>query len=416
MELSHNASTQRAEKHSLSTPHSELIARGKRARRFDRHELAVELVRLRSQLRVWVATLGEAELAPPMLATINPPLWEAAHIGWFAEWWCVRDAYNLVDGLRFGGTRADRDSLWPDCDAFLNSNTISHKARWHVPQLSRAAVLDYLDRTLAATLARLEGVNDNDDGLYPFRLALFHEAMHLEALAWCAQTLAWKKPPWVRDLLPQCTSATTPALHHFSTRREFVLGVGQNDALFSFDNERGPHTVDVKAFVMSRSLVTQGEFAAFVDSGEYEQRTAVPHPRYWRQSANGWQQRCFDQWQPLTVSAPMIHVSAGEAEAYCDWRGVRLPREAELALAHAEDAVEWGTSAWEWTSDVFAPYPGFAADRYREYSQPWFDGQFRVLRGGSYATLDLMHHPRYRNFFTPDRGDVFAGFRVCGRS
>ena len=109
----------------------------------------------------------------------------------------------------------------------------------------------------------------------------------------------------------------------------------------------------------------------------------------------------------------MVHVSAREAEAYCDWVGRRLPSEQEWETAARLRLIEWGDSVWEWTATSFAPYAGFTPDRYREYSAPWFNGEFRVLRGGSFATLDLMHDVAYRNFFQPHRNDVFAGFRTC---
>jgi iron(II)-dependent oxidoreductase len=67
---------------------------------------------------------------------------------------------------------------------------------------------------------------------------------------------------------------------------------------------------------------------------------------------------------------------------------------------------------WEWTSSTFAPYPGFVCDPYREYSEPWF-GTRKVLRGGSFATPTRLVHNMWRNFYTPDRGDIFAGFRTC---
>ena len=123
--------------------------------------------------------------------------------------------------------------------------------------------------------------------------------------------------------------------------------------------------------------------------------------------------RHFDQWQRLNPRAAVVHVSALEAEAYCHWAGRRLPTEPEWEAAARQGVIDWGNSVWEWTTTPFAPYPGFTADRYREYSAPWFDDKHRVLRGGSHATLDLMHHSAYRNYFLPERSEVFAGFRTC---
>ena len=76
-----------------------------------------------------------------------------------------------------------------------------------------------------------------------------------------------------------------------------------------------------------------------------------------------------------------------------------------------EPAFEWG-QVWEWTASPFAPFPGFEPHPYRDYSAPWFDTR-QVLRGGAFATQPRMKHPQYRNFFMPDRNDVFAGFRTC---
>ena len=79
--------------------------------------------------------------------------------------------------------------------------------------------------------------------------------------------------------------------------------------------------------------------------------------------------------------------------------------------AARQPAFDWG-QVWEWTASPFAPYPGFVAHPYRDYSAPWFHTR-QVLRGGSFATQPRMKHPRYRNFFMPERNDVFAGFRTC---
>jgi iron(II)-dependent oxidoreductase len=189
------------------------------------------------------------------------------------------------------------------------------------------------------------------------------------------------------------------------------------------------------------------------------------HPIYWRRGSNGrWEQRVFDQYVTLNEHLPVLHVSWYEAEAYCAWAKRRLPTEAEWEIAASAElaptnselsdsrrrfpwgddgptreranldwsglgAVEVGAHAsgdsafgcrqmignvWEWTADDFLPYPGFTVDPYKEYSKPWF-GTHKVLRGGCWATSSLLIRNTWRNFYTPDRRDVWAGFRTCAR-
>lgn len=383
--------------------HTDLIEAGARARSLNRSQLAEALADVRAYSRNFVQSAADAVLSPPRQAGINPPLWECAHAAWFAEWWCVRGAYNLPSGESV----ADRPSRWSDADAILNSNAIAHAMRWQLPQLTRASSLEYMDATQREVLSALANSEDRDASLYPFRLALFHEAMHLEAIAWCAQALAWPRPAWVREL----PDMHRPGEIRIAATRERV---GHRGVGFSFDNEREGHDVSLEAFAIDHTPVSNAQFLQFVESGEYLARTGRPHPHYWCDDESGWQARSFDAWQPLDPRAPVIHASAIEADAYCHWAGRRLPTEHEWEIAAARGLIDWGNSIWEWTASVFAPYAGFSADRYREYSEPWFDGHHRVLRGGSHATLGIMHNARYRNYFMPQRHDVFAGFRTCG--
>jgi EgtB-related family protein len=122
--------------------------------------------------------------------------------------------------------------------------------------------------------------------------------------------------------------------------------------------------------------------------------------------------RRFGTWLDLVPAAPASNLTCHEAEAWCAWAGRRLPTEEEWEYcATTQPDMQWG-EVWEWTASPFAPYPGFTPHPYRDYSAPWF-GSRRVLRGASTATHARMRHPRYRNFFTPERNDILAGFRSC---
>jgi iron(II)-dependent oxidoreductase len=207
---------------------------------------------------------------------------------------------------------------------------------------------------------------------------------------------------------------------------ELVLGRSADRRGFAFDNEQPPITVRLAAFEIDSTPVRNAEFARFVEAGGYgdaglwpgaagawRARQTRPHPARWRRdSGAGWQMRWFDRWQPLDPDAPVIHVNAWEAEAYCRWTKRRLPRAAEWECAARDPRFRWGRSVWEWTADAFLPYPGFAAGPYTDYSKPWF-GDHRELRGGAFATHDRLHDRSYRNFFVADRNDVFAGFRTA---
>jgi EgtB-related family protein len=164
--------------------------------------------------------------------------------------------------------------------------------------------------------------------------------------------------------------------------------------------------VALPAFEIDPEVVSWRRYLPFVEQG------GAAAPRYLRRQDGRWQQRLFGQWQALSLDAPATHLAWNEADAWCRWAGRRLPSEAEWEMAAStQPEFRWG-HVWEWTASRFLPYPGFAAHPYRDYSAPWFADRY-VLRGASRATSPRMAHPRYRNYFTPERNDLHNGFRSC---
>ena len=415
-----------------------------------------------------VADLDDEQLIGPRLRIINPPRWEIGHIAYFQEVWCLR---------HFMG----REPILENADRLYDSALVHHDTRWDLPLPSRRETLSLMQQVLdqvielnqASTDKHIQGYDRN----YFLQLALFHEQMHAEAIAYTRQTLSYS--------VPRFTDRTAAAGGERSESRLegdvrvpgglFLLGSSQESG-FIFDNEQWEHDVEVMPFLISRTAVTQGEFAAFVEDGGYLRREfwsdagwqwreseAARQPVYWRrESKSEWACRHFDKWMALEERLPVIHVNWFEAEAYCRWAGRRLPTETEWEMAascepssHSRgianrkrvypwgdepptvdranldwfamgcievDALPAGDSAfgcrqmigntWEWTSTNFGPYPGFEPGPYKEYSAPWF-GDHKVLRGGCWTTRSGMIRNAYRNFYTPDRRDVWAGFRTC---
>jgi ergothioneine biosynthesis protein EgtB len=248
--------------------------------------------------------------------------------------------------------------------------------------------------------------------------------MHREAWVYMAQTLAlaldWPAP------------AALPA----DAGEIAVTGgdwqLGSSEPGFAFDNELPAHPVRLAPFSIDAAPLSWARYLPFIAADGYgrpefwsengwrwcesrcrERGEALP--RYLRRAGDAWEIRRFAEWQPLAPDQSAIHLTHFEAEAWCRWAGRRLPTEAEweMAALTGADAFRWG-DAWEWTDSTFAPFVGFAAHPYRDYSRPWFDGR-PVLRGASPATSERLRHPRYRNYFTAERDDIFAGFRSCAR-
>jgi iron(II)-dependent oxidoreductase len=409
-----------------------------------------------------VDDLSDEELIGPRLSIVNPLHWEIGHVAWFQEHWALRHAAGLPP------VRTDGASLY-------DSAVVPHDTRWDLPLPPRGETLAYLRAVRDRVLSRLAvGARDPNE-LYFVLLSVFHEDMHDEAFSYTRQTLGY--PPPRLSLSPgQNLAGGGPLVGDVGVPGgTFCVGASR-DETFVFDNEKWAHPVDVQAFRIARAPITQEDFARFVDEGGYRrdefwsvdglrwrQAAGARHPVYWRAVGDGaWLRRHFDRWVSLEPHRPVIHVNWYEAEAWCRWAGRRLPTEVEWEVAAAGEpdstgsrlsprkrrfpwgdtppsseraALDWsamgcvdvgalpdGDSAfgcrhmignvWEWTSSDFMPYPGFERDPYKEYSEPWFRTH-KVLRGGGWTTRARLLRNTWRNFYTPDRRDVWAGFRTC---
>ena len=406
-----------------------------------------------------VDDLTDEQLELPYLPTVNPIRWELGHVGFFY------DCFLLAE---LGGV----PTVFEGGNDLFNSFEVDHADRWSFDMLTRSGVLDYLGQIKQRVLDRLAGHEPDARELYHYHLAVHHESMHAEAFTWTRQTMGYAAPSLGIRVDAAGTGDRDLAVIG-DARIEggtFSLGARRGQG-FVFDNEKWEHPVEVAPFSISKTAVTNAEFLDFVDAGGYRARelwsspgwvwrekAAAEHPLYWKCEDGAWSERFFDGWGPLRERAPVVHVGWYEAEAYCTWAGRRLPSEAEWECAASTapnvpgkrlfpwgddldslaanlgfnscgavdvDAYPQGDSGWgcrqmlgnvwEWTASAFYPYPGFVVDTpYREYSAPWF-GYPKVLKGGAWATSPNLVTNTHRNFFEPNRRDVFAGFRTCAR-
>jgi len=346
------------------------------------------------------------------------------------------------------------------------------------PEVAR--ILGYRDRIrdeVRAACAELEARAEGDADVLVqqariLAVALEHERMHHETLLYMIQQLPAAAKIRPAAFAPLTGGGATPAARRIVIPGARVrLGADFDEIPFGWDNEFGRLEVEVEDFAIDSTPVRNHEFLEFVRAGGYErrehwldedwawrERRRIAHPAMWRRSGGGWtQQTLFDDVPLDEVADWPVYVSWAEARAYSDWRGARLPTEAEWHRAaygtpdgrdrsypwgagapssrhgnfglerwspvpvgrFPEGASAWGVldlvgNGWEWTRSEFGPFPGFTpyVRTYPGYSADFFDGRHYVLRGASWATDEALIRRSFRNWFQPHYPYVFAKFRL----
>jgi gamma-glutamyl hercynylcysteine S-oxide synthase len=422
---------------------------------------------VRERTLALVAPLDWTALRKQHVAILSPMVWDLGHIGNFEELWLSRalggaplePKYDrMFDAI--ANPRPTREALpLPD-----RAGLFDYLGR------VREGALGVLAEPLAAAPAA--GWGDGDPltaGGFVWEMVAEHEEQHQETLLQAMQAMS--EPLYV----PGVRRRPPPAGAVPEGMIEIPAGsftMGSDRPGFAYDNERQAHEVDLPAFAIDSAPVTNRAYLAFIEEGGYREPahwseagwrwregTGAEGPLYCRRGDDGrWRQRRFDREREPAPDEPVIHVCYWEAEAYARWRGARLPSEAEwekaalwepaagrarlypwgdepttperanldqLAFGPAPvGAYPAGASAygvqqmvgdvWEWTSSDFLAYPGFAAFPYAEYSQVFFGPDFKVLRGGSWATRPAVARGTFRNWDYPIRRQIFSGFR-CAR-
>ena len=390
-----------------------------------RHAGPAELaVALQSSRQDTLATFADFEralhdLAVPQRETLNPPLWELGHIGWFQEFWIARNPQRSA-GVNADPALPRPSGVRPQADALYHSSEVPHATRWALPLPSAETTRADLAAQLARTLELLRQVDGGDVALYFFRLALLHEDMHHEAALYMAQSLG----------LPIADVRWLPApLAASRTELAFTAGpwtLGHSGRGFAFDNELQAHVQQLPATHIDSRVLRWADYLPFVEADGYSE------PRWWSDAGCTWlaaerplapryTRREGRAWRPC-APRPMVRTRPDRARLPFD--GLRGRSRVPLGRAPAAHRSRMGTrrgrsagcfrwgQVWEWDGQPLPALPGFSGHPYRDYSAPWF-GSRRVLRGASFMTQPRMRHARYRNFFAPHRNDVPAGLRTC---
>ena len=394
----------------------------------------------------------DPELTTQHSAPMSPLVWDLAHIGQQEDLWLLRGGDASAQGL----LSAQVEKLY---DAFEHPRS----SRVTLPLLGPDEARRFIGDVRGRVLDGLERADE--ETLFPYVMVEQHEQQHVETMLATHQLR--EGPAILGAGAPLPPGRPVPSDSVLVPAGPFTLGVDGDREPWSLDNERPAHTVDLPAFRIGRVPVTNAQWEQFVAAGGYDEerwwsprgwshrvQAGLERPLFWE--ADGSRRR-FGIVEEIPPDEPVQHVCFFEAEAYAAWAGARLPTEQEWEKACAWDPATgrrrrwpWGDSdwtpavanlggealrpapvgayaagasaygveqtigdVWEWTSSGFEPWPGFAPMLYADYSEPFFGGDFRVLRGGSWAVGGASIRPSFRNWDLPIRRQIFSGLRLA---
>jgi iron(II)-dependent oxidoreductase len=321
--------------------------------------------------------------------------WDLGHIANFEELW-------LVQAI------GDREPMHGELGRFYDAIENPRKTRGELPILRDDELRAYMADVRRRTLDVLRDVNIDSDAEDPllrdgfvYEMLLAHEHQHNETMLQLLQM--------VDDYEPLRPVGTSPVVAGGAEAILVEAGsyeVGARNHGFAYDNERGRHSVELGAFEIDRTPVTNAAYTEFMNA------TGAEPPTYWqRDGEGGWLNTAMGRGEPIAPDHPVIHVSWEGADAFARWAGQRLPTEFEWEAACGQ--LDSTGQAWEWTSSNFLAYPGFEAFPYSDYSEVFFGDTYKVLRGSSWATHPRVSRLSFRNWDLPQRSQIFSGLRLA---
>lgn len=359
--------------------------------------IAKRLAEARERTLELIAPLDDEQLNRVYSPLLSPLAWDLGHIANFEELWLVQ-------------TIGEREPLRGDLGRLYDAIENPRKTRGELPILRDSELRSYLADVRGRTLEVLGeveiGAGAEDPLLcegFVYEMLLAHEQQHNETMLQLLQMVGSYAAP----------AGVGMASEPLGAGPETILieagehGIGAGPRGFAYDNERPRHSVRLGAFEIDRTPVSNAAYISFMEA------TGAAAPMYWEAAGEGgWRRRAMGRTEPVDPDQPVVHVSWTEADAFARWAGKRLPSEQEWEAAR--EALAGLGRVWEWTASDFLAYPGFEAFPYPEYSEVFFGEQYKVLRGGSWATHPDVARPTFRNWDLPQRRQIFAGFR-CAR-